>query len=281
MKNANVETNQAPNTSEYFNGVLYTRVFMNEVKLVQPKNKKAKQYCVVNATILGEDETGKKTYTTVDLVVKGQANKKLLWKFAEQWPTNRYEKSDWIADVNIGSIGHCGFEKRNKEPGATLKGRLINIRSLKIGNDVVFGEMDKEDNGPTFVSPAYINLVDNSKGFAKASLLEGKIGDHDYQNISFFYKDIDVFKEMEANDLCPKGYKFRATNPKVFAILEFSSIQAIGYQDKKDGEFKSYLSGELAKVRYLKVNDAVLTQKSETEEVTESVTEEKETENAA
>lgn len=265
MKNANVNTKAQANQNDYFNGVLYTRVRINEVKLIQPKSKKAKQYCALNATILATDGD-KKTYTNIDLVVKGQANKKLLWKFNEQWPANRYERDDvqWFADVNIGSIGHCGFEKRNGKPGATLKGRLINIRSLKIGRDVVFGEMNADAANPTFVSPAYINLIDNEKGFAKASLLEGKIGEHDYQSISLLYKDIDVFTELEAQGLCPKGYEHRETNAKIFAILELSKIEAIGYP--KGEEFHSYLSGELAKVRYLKANDVVFTKSAAKEE---------------
>lgn len=266
MTNANVKTNQAQANQEYFNGVLYARVRINEVKLIQPKSKKAKKYCAVNATILGTDAENKKTYTNIDLVVKGQANKELLWKFNEQWPANRYERDDvqWFADVNIGSIGHCGFEKRNGEAGATLKGRLINIRSLKIGKDVVFGEMNADAANPTFVSPAYINLIDNEKGFAKASLLEGKIGEHDYQSINLFYKDIDVFTELETQGLCPKGYEHRETNAKIFAILELSKIEAIGYT--KGEEFHSYLSGELAKVRYLKANDEVFTKSAAKEE---------------
>ncbi len=284
MNNVNVNTNQAQTNSEYFNGVLYARVFVNEVKTIQPKNKKAKQYCAVKATILGKNAKGKNTYETIDLIVKGQNAKTLLWKHREQWPTNRFEKSDWIADVNIGSIGHCGFEKKDGTPGAVLKGRLINIRSLKIGNDVVFGEM-KDYTNPSFVSPAYINLVDNNffengEGIAQASLLEGKVGEHNYQFITLYYKDIEAFKKMESKGLCPKGYEHRDTNPTVFAILELSKIEAIGYKNKEDGE-KSYLSGELAKVRYLKVNDEVLTQQSVTEEVTESVKEEKELKNAA
>ncbi len=250
---------EATTNNDYFNGVLYTRVRINEIKLIQPKSKKAKQYCAINATILGTDAENKKTYTNIDLVVKGQANKKLLWKFNEQWPANRYERDDvqWLADVNIGSIGHCGFEKRNGDAGATLKGRLINIRSLKIGKDVVFGEMDSGVTNPMFASPAYINLVDNKKGYAKACLLEGKIGEHDHQNINLFYNDINVFAELEAQGLCPKGYKHRETNAKIFAILELSKIEAIGY--KKGEEFLSYLSGKLEKVRYLKANDEVMT----------------------
>lgn len=252
-----IQTNKTATTeTNYFNGVLYARVFINEVKLIQPKSKKAKQYCAINATIV-EDENGVKNYTTIDLTVKGQKAKELLWSVNDKWPANRFERNDelWIADVNIGSIGHCGFGRKNGQAGAALKGRLINIRSLRIGSDVVYGEMGSHQN-PSFVSPAYISLIDTKSGSAKASLLEGKVGEHDYQNIDFTFAENDAFNQLEAMDLCPKGYEHRDTNASVFAMLEFSSIQAIGY--KKDDDFKSFLSGKLAKVRYLKADDKVI-----------------------
>lgn len=251
-----IQTNETTTNakSNYFNGVLYSRVFINEVKLVQPKSKKASQYCAINATLL-EEKDGVKSYTTIDLIARGQKVKELLWAFNAEWPANRFEKSEkqWIADVNIGSIGHCGFEKRNGKAGAVLKGRLINIRSLKIGKDVVFGEMDVMKN-PVYVSPAYINLIDTENGFAKASLLEGKVGEHDYQNINFTFAENDVFNQLASQGKAPKGFSHRNTNARIFALLEFSGLKAIGKQNDETKEFYSYLSAELSKVCHLSID---------------------------
>ncbi len=263
MKNVTNTNPQAQSGNGYYDGVLYARVFLNEVKMIPPKSKKAKAYCAINATIIVSDENGKKTYTNIDLIVCGEKAKQPLREVRAQWPKSRFDKTGdrWIADVNIGSIGTKPYINKKGQADAVLSGRLVNIRALKIGQEVVFGEMDDEIPAPNLITPAYVNLVDVQKGVAEVALLDGKIGEHNTQFTKVSFKDIEVFEEMDAKGLCPRGYEHRATNPKVFAMIALSHVEAIAYKNKQD-EVKSYLNGTLQDVRYLKANDEVLTQKS-------------------
>lgn len=250
----------ATSTPSYFDTVLYTRIFVNEIKIVQPK--KGSQYGAMNASILDKDADGKTIYRTVDLIISGQEAKRILWIQRDRWPADRMQRSPerWVADINIGSLRTEAYNtKKDGTVGAVLKGRLIKIRNLRIGDEQVFGEEITEEFRPaTLVAPGYINLVDPEKGRVQAALLDGKIDDPEYQSINLdLLEEIPAINELIVRDLCPKGYTHRKTNPKIFGILEISGVFCEGFE-AKDGTARAAMKGVLSKVRYLKANDEVI-----------------------
>lgn len=246
---------QAPN-NKYFDSVIYARAYINEIKIITPP-KKGEKYCAVNASIIDSDADGNKLYRTVDLIVKGDAAKRLIWKLRDKWPKDRLQRPEnrWIADINIGSPTHTAFRKKDGI-GAVLKGRLINIRALQIGNQKILGEISEKVPKPVLVSPCYINLV-IEKGKAKISILDGEIGKHSSQNVNLTFDGISAFDKLAKQGLCPRGYKYRDSNPRIFAIVEIEDFRAEGFKSDK-GEIKSCLKGRLSGIRYLKANDTVI-----------------------
>lgn len=241
---------------KYFDSILYTRAYINEVKLIEPK--KGSKYCAVNASILDEDSDGKKIYRTIDLIVSGQKAKEILWKLREKWPADRMARKSapWIADINIGSLRAEAYPKKDGTVGAVLKGRLLNIRALKVGDEQVLGEISEELPLPMLVAPGYVNEIDPEKGLVKFAMLDGPVDEPEYRNINLTLGEIDAINELIARDLCPKGFEHRATNPKIFAILEVSRVICEGFKGKEGPA--AALKGELSRVRYLKVNDEVI-----------------------
>ena len=250
---------QQTSAAKYFDSVLYARACINEVKTISPK--KGDKYCAVNASILSKAEDGKTVYTTVDLIVSGNPAKEILRTHWGKRPTDRmkHEGPRWVADINIGSIRTESFGKRDGSVGAVLKGRLLNIRALRIGEEVVAGTMGDDSREPMLVAPGYINLLDPEKGKISFSMLDGKVDDPTYQYIGLELKEeIPAINELIAHDLCPKGYQHPNTNPVIFATLEISGLHAEGYRSKKDGAAKAALKGALSGVRYLKADGNVL-----------------------
>jgi hypothetical protein len=250
---------QSAATEKYFDSVLYARAYINEVKTIVPK--KGDKYCAVNASILSNGEDGKTVYTTVDLIVSGFPAKEILRTHWGKRPTNRMDHKGprWTADINVGSIRAESFSKRDGSVGAVLKGRLLNIRALRIGEEVVAGTMGDDFREPMLVAPGYINLLDPEKGKVSFSMLDGKVEEPNSQYIGLELKEeITVINELIAHDLCPKGYQHRDTNPVIFATLEISGLRAEGYRSKKDGTAKTALKGVLSGVRYLKADGNVL-----------------------
>lgn len=253
---------QAQANAQYFDSVLYARAFINEIKIITPP-KKGDKYCAINASIIDTfvDENGesKKSYKTIDLIVKGKPAKSLLWALRNRWPADRLKREDprWIADINVGSIGSDAFRKKNGSIGAVLKGRLLNIRALRIGNEDVIGKITDDVPKPVLVAPCYVNLVDVAKGKAKVAILDGKIGEHSSQNVNLEFCDIPAFAELAQKGLCPQGYAHRDTNPCIFAIVEVEDFRTEGFKTD-DGEIKSCLRGTLTKIRYLKANDKLI-----------------------
>lgn len=246
------------NVQQYFDTVLYSRVFINEIKIVQPK--KGPQYGAINASIWDKDANAKTIYHTVDLIISGQEAKRLLWGQRDRWPLNRMQRSPerWVADINIGSLRTEAYLKKDGTVGAVLKGRLIKIRNLRIGNEDVLGEISDDFHTATLVAPAYLNLIDPEKGRIKAALLDGKVEEPEIRSINLDFKqEIPVINELIARDLYPRGYAHRDINPKVFAILEISGIFCQGFEGK-DKSARAALNGVLSKVRYLKVNDEII-----------------------
>lgn len=245
--------------NNYFDTVLYTRVYINEIKIVKPK--KGPQYGAVNASIIDIDGAGKKIYHTVDLIISGQEAKRILWIQRDRWPADRMQRSPerWVADINIGSLRTEAYTKKDGTVGAVLKGRLIKIRNLRIGDEQVFGEEITEEFRPaTLVAPGYINLVDPEKGRVQAALLDGNVEAPEYRNINLdLQEEIPAINELIVRDLCPKGYTHRKTNPKIFGILEISGVFCEGFE-AKDGTARAAMKGVLSKVRYLKANDEVI-----------------------
>lgn len=248
-------------TNNYFNSVMYARAYLNEVKEIKPK--KGPAYIAINASIIDTDDNGNKIYHTIDLIARGDKLRKTIESLKSDWPTDRFKKAPeaWLADINIGSPSHGAFEKKNGDAGASLKGRLINIRNLRIGDEDILGEITEDVPKPILVAPCYINLVDVAKGKAKIAILDGKIGEHTAQNVNLTFDGIEAFDQLAKQGLCPKGYKHRDSNAKIFAIVEIEDFRAEGFKTD-DGEFKSCLRGQLSGIRYLKVNDKVMLPKS-------------------
>lgn len=246
-------THAAAAVENYFDGVLYARAYLNEVKLVDGKKGK-KPYCAINASFLEAGADGKTVYRTIDLIVRGKPAKELLWQFKDHWPANRMkrEANPWLADVNIGSIRVEAFRKRDGSTAAVLKGRLLNIRALRIGKETVHGEMSEELPQQIFVAPCYVNEILPDKGRMKVAALDGPVSEPESFGISLEYGNNGVIAELLAMGICPKGYANRDTNPKVFAVLEIAGLEAAVYKDN------AYAKGTLQGVRFLKADGEVI-----------------------
>ena len=241
----------------YFDSVLYARAYLNEIKLVDGKKGK-KPYCAINASIVEAGADGK-VYRTIDLIVRGKPAKEVLQRFRSQWPADRTkrEQKPWLADVNIGSIRVESFRKRDGSTAAVLKGRLLNIRALRIGQETAHGDFVENTPHPVFVAPCYINEIHPDKGRMKVSALDGLISAPEYFNINLEYDGNATIAELLAMGICPKGYQHRAENPKVFAVLEIGSLEAVVFTPK-GSEPKAYAKGTLQGIRFLKADGQVI-----------------------
>ena len=241
-------------SSDYFDSVLYARAYLNEIKVIPSRKKGEKGYCAINASIVGLGKDGQKTYTTIDLVVRGQPAKEVLVLFQNRWPADRTkrEANPWLTDVNIGSIRVESYRKKDGSTAAVLKGRLLNIRALRIGQETVHGEMPEGLPQPVFVAPCYINEIKPDKKTMKIAALDGKVNEPEFFRISLEYGENGVIAELLAMGIQPKGYAHRADNPKVFAILEIGGLEAAVYKDN------AFAKGTLQDVRFLKADSEVI-----------------------
>ena len=231
----------------YFDSVLYARAYINEVKLVESRKKGKKPYCAVNASIVEAGADGKIQRKTIDLIVRGLPAKQLLWRLRDRW----------LADINVGSIRVESYRKRDGSIAAVLKGRLINIRALRIGGETVHGELAEDTPRALFVAPCCINEILPAKGRMKVSALDGEISDPAYFKITLDYGNNATIAELLAMGIQPKGYQHCAENPKVFAILEIAGLEADVFTPKS-GEPKAYAKGKLGGIRYLKADSEVI-----------------------
>lgn len=246
-------------TQNYFDTVLYTRLYINEVKIIEPK--KGSKYCAINASIPSKID-GKTVYQRIDLIVAGQKVKEILWKLRERWPKDRKDRHgpQWVADANIGSIRTEAYVKKDGTVGAVLKGRFINIHALRIGDDQILGDEITKENAllPLLVAPGYINLIDPKKGAVKFAMLDGPTDSPEYRQINLALQgEIDAINTLIANGLCPQGYAKRNTNPNIFANLEITGLRCEGFVGR-DGNPGAALHGVLSGVRYLKANDEII-----------------------
>ena len=154
-------------------------------------------------------------------------------QFRDRWPAdrNKREQDPWLADINVGSIHVESYRKRDGSTAAVLKGRLLNIRALKIGKDVVHGELPEALPQPIFVAPCYINEIKPDKKTMKIAALDGKVDEPESFGVNLDYGDNGSIAELLAMGICPKGYANRDTNPKVFAVLEIGGLEAAVYKD--------------------------------------------------
>ena len=249
--------NTQAKTNQYFNTVLYARVRFNEIKIIEPK--KGPKYGAVNVTIYDLDDEGQKVYQNADLIMSGDAVKKMLWAHHDKWPADRMKKTGpaWYADVNIGSLRTEAYQKKDGTVGAVLKGRLINIRALRIGEETILGEVAKDFQPAVLVAPGYINLINPEKGVIKFAMLDGPVDKPEYRSINLTFGEVPAINELIARNLIPKGYTHRDENPKIFANLEISGVFCEGFEGK-DGNPAAALKGVLSGVRYLKANDKII-----------------------
>lgn len=260
MNTRNQSQSTTPNAAEnYFDSVLYARAYLNEIKLVESRKKGKKPYCAVNASVIETGTDGKIERKTIDLIVRGAPAKQLLWQLRDRWPADRTKRDGnaWLADINIGSIRVESFHKRDGSTAAVLKGRLLNIRALRIGEETVHGDFAENTPRPVFVAPCYINEIRPDKGRMKVSALDGLISEPEYFNINLTYSNNGSVAELLAMGICPKGYANRDTNPKVFAVLEIGGLEAAVFTPK-NGEPCAYAKGTLQGVRYLKADGEVI-----------------------
>jgi hypothetical protein len=241
----------------YFDSALYARAYLNEIKLVDGKKGK-KPYCAINASIVEAGADGK-VYRTIDLIVRGKPAKEVLQRFRDRWPADRTkrEANPWLADINVGSIRVESYRKRDGATAAVLKGRLLNIRALRIGQETVHGEMPEVLPQPLFVAPCYINEIKPDKGRMKVSALDGLVSEPEYFSVSLDYGENAIIAELLAMGICPKGYQHRTENPKVFAVLEIGSLEAAVFTPN-GSEPKAYAKGKLGGIRYLKADSEVI-----------------------
>ena len=249
---------QSTTPTTYFDTVMYARAYIHEIKVIAPP--KGAKYVAVKASILERDTDGGTVYRTADLIVSGDKIKNILCPLWDRRPQDGMVHSGprWAADINIGSLYAAPYAKKDGSIAAVLKGRLINIRALRIGDEAVFGELTEPFLPPMVVAPGYINLIDPEKGIVKFAMLDGPCEKPESRNVTLALADeVPAINELLARDLCPRGYAHRATNPHIFALLEIYQISCEGFKGK-DGAAKSALKGVLSGVRYLKANGEVI-----------------------
>ena len=246
-------------SSGFFDIVMYARAYINEIKIITPA--KGPKYCALNASVLDVGGEGKTLYRSIDLIASGEQVKGVLRGLMPRWPQERMDHSGprWTADINIGSLRAEAYLKKDGNIGAVLKGRLINFRTLRIGDEQIVGDGWAEHVPPPIVvAPGFINLIDPEKGLVKFAAQDGKIGESESRNITLSLSgDIPAIRELIARGLVPRGYAHRATNPHLFANLAISGLFCEGFKGK-DGKPAAALKGVLTEVRYLKANDNII-----------------------
>ena len=245
-------------SSGVFDIVMYARAYINEVRVISPN--KGPRYGAINASVLDVAE-GQTVYRNIDLIASGEQVKEILRGLMPRWPQDRMDHSGprWTADINIGSLRAEAYLKKDGNIGAVLKGRLINFRTLRIGDEQIVGDGWAEHVPPPIVvAPGFINLIDPEKGLVKFAAQDGKIGESESRNITLSLSgDIPAIRELIARGLVPRGYAHRATNPHLFANLAISGLFCEGFKGK-DGKPAAALKGVLTEVRYLKANGDIL-----------------------
>ena len=141
----------------FYNNSTVSPVYINEVKLIQPK--KGDGYIACKATIL-DGPCDKPNYQNIDLIVKGTQAIEALNSFSAQWPAgyqkdqNSNDRVKVFAFVRIGSISTAAFLKKDKTPGSILKGKLMEITYLKLNDDVLVHTNAKANDENANSSPA-------------------------------------------------------------------------------------------------------------------------------
>lgn len=258
------QTAAATKSGGFFDIVMYARAYINEAKIITPT--KGPKYCAINASILDVGADGKAQYRTIDLIASGEQVKGVLRGLMPRWPQDRMNHSGprWVADINIGSIRAEAYLRKDGNIGAVLKGRLINIRALRIAEELIVGEEWTENVPPPVVTASgFINLIDPEKGIVKFAAQDGKIGASETRNMTLSLAgEIPAIRELIVRGLIPRGYAHRATNPHLFANLAISGLFCEGFKGK-DGKPAAALKGVLTEVRYLKANgDIIVASKS-------------------
>ncbi|EHM53400.1 DUF3577 domain-containing protein [Cardiobacterium valvarum] len=257
--NATQLTTAGTKSSGFFDIVMYARAYINEIKIITPA--KGPKYCALNASVLDVGCEGKTLYRSIDLIASGEQVKGVLRGLMPRWPQDRMNHSGprWAADINIGSIRAEAYLKKDGNVGAVFKGRLINIRALRIADEQIVGDGWTDDiPPPTVVAPGFINQIDPEKGIIRFAAQDGKIGASETRNMTLSLAgEIPAISELIARGLIPRGYAHRATNPHLFANLAISGLFCEGFKGK-DGKPAAALKGVLTEVRYLKANDNII-----------------------
>lgn len=259
----NSQNQQSANTQKqgrgYFDSLLYAnQARIDSIRTVQTKGQ---PYTALSLTMIEVDDNGKKTYTSLEVNARGDKVNTILNEFRDEWPT-RGGNNHWIADVTIGSLkDSLYFSKKHSCNKPQLRGRLINIKSLTIKGATVFGEQAPDQpQKSVLVAQGYLNEVDMDAKHAKLSFMDGLVTEPNYRKIQLSFADIAEFDELNQQGLCPRGFDYRHEDAKIYGIFVIENVKPTLYQ--YDDEDKSSLTGVLTKVRYLKANDQVMTQKS-------------------
>ncbi len=245
---------------DYFDSIM----FINQARInsVRPVKSNGKTYTALSISLAHVDDQGKKTYTKLEVNARGDKVNAILDEFREEWPT-RNDNNHWIADIAVGSLkDSLYFSKKYNCNKPQLRGRLIGLSGLVIGGKTVIAAKnpDNQQRPPVLVAQAYINEIDMANKKAKAAILDGLVTEPTYRTILLDFADIAEFNKLHQQGLCPRGYDFRHEDAKLYGILEIENALPFLYQ--YEGEDKSCLKGTLTKLRYLKVNDTVMTKKS-------------------
>ncbi len=255
VNNQNQSNAQNKKNQDYFDTILFAnKARINSVREVTPKQ--GKPYFALSITVIDTDEQGKKSYSNVETTARGDKVVALLNEFCDAFPTHQ-DKKYWLADVAIGSVKDAMYSsKKHNCNKPQLKGRLINIKSLNLDGKTVFGELSSEPQS-LLSAQAYINEINMVNKTAKATLLDGAVNKPNYRSINLSFADIAEFDVLQEQGLCPRGYDFRNEDAKIYGIFEIRNITAELYQ--YEGNDQTSLSGRLTGIRYLKVNNEVMT----------------------
>ncbi len=121
------------NQSSYFNFTCDALAYLNEIKMVTPRQ--GKPYVAIKAIVLeGIDGENK---IPIDLTICGHQAKEVISSLAKEWPQGYGKGTNWFAGIRIGSLGSKSFFRGNGQPGSVLNGRLLAIKWLKIDGESI------------------------------------------------------------------------------------------------------------------------------------------------
>lgn len=131
------------NQNQYFDLHLKGLGYINRFREVQPRNKKSKPFCAVTIGFLRGD-ADEVEYTYVDTIIR---NPEVCEILKQHQDAINNKDSKVLGVLTVSDIYAEVFDS-NDGPKASIKGRLIGMRQLKVNGEVVYSKSDDSDEQP-------------------------------------------------------------------------------------------------------------------------------------